>query len=69
MSLEKAFDLHKETECLPCPFCGGTEIVTYKYNHDMGVRYSIFCAGCLAEINPGWAQERSALIEMWNKRA
>lgn len=51
-----------------CPFCGSEEIVILQYKHDVGLRYSVFCCGCTAGIDPGWAQELGCVVEMWNKR-
>lgn len=28
----------------------------------------IFCVGCLATIDPGWAHNKHTVIDMWNKR-
>lgn len=58
----------KEDEVSPCPFCGSKEIIIDKYERDVGDRYRIFCAGCMAMIDPGYAQEKSVVIEMWNRR-
>lgn len=58
----------KDDEVKPCPFCGGKEIVIDKYKHKVGDRYRIFCAGCLAMIDPGYAQDKHTVMEMWNKR-
>mgnify|MGYP002708508269 CR=1 FL=1 len=58
----------KEDEVKPCPFCGGKEIVIDKYKHNSGQRYRIFCTGCMAMIDPGYAQQEYTVIKMWNKR-
>lgn len=52
----------------PCPFCGGTEVVYEKYAHAAGERWRCWCTSCLAGIDPGWAQDRMAVREMWNRR-
>lgn len=59
----------KENEIKPCPFCGEKEIVINKYEHKAGTRYEIFCPGCMAMIDPGWAQQKQTVVNMWNKRA
>lgn len=53
----------------PCPFCGGKDIVFEQYEHTAGLRWKIVCFGCMAEIDPGWAQTKYPLIELWNRRA
>lgn len=53
----------------PCPFCGGTTILFEKYRHKTGSRWRVICADCMAEIDPGWAQDPHVLIPMWKKRA
>lgn len=58
----------KEDEVKPCPFCGGKEIVIDKYKYNSGERYRIFCTGCMAMIDPGYAQQEYTVIKMWNKR-
>lgn len=58
----------KENEIKSCPFCGGKEIVVDKYKTEVGERYRIFCTGCMAMIDPGWAQQPGVVKEMWNKR-
>lgn len=52
----------------PCPFCGGEEIVFTKYDHAAGERYAIFCTNCIAAIDPGWAQSKITVLDMWNRR-
>ena len=59
----------KEDEVKHCPFCGGKEIVIDKYQHQAGERFRIFCTGCMAMIDPGYAQNKHTVIEMWNKRS
>lgn len=53
----------------PCPFCGMQHILFVKYQHAAGPRWKVMCADCLAEIDPGWAQQTYALIPMWKRRA
>lgn len=58
----------KEGEVKPCLFCGGKEIVIDKYKMAAGERFRVICFGCLAMIDPGWAQQACDVIDMWNKR-
>lgn len=71
--LVKASDIDAGEEVLPCPFCGSTEMVYKKYqdprHYPFGERWAIFCTGCLAEIDCGWAQKPSAILQLWNRRA
>lgn len=57
-----------KNEVKPCPFCGSKEIVIDKYEHTVGTRYRIFCCGCMAMIDPGYAQHEYTVKDMWNKR-
>ena len=70
--LVKASDIDAGEEVLPCPFCGSTEMVYKKYYdprlYPLGERWAIFCTGCLAEIDCGWAQKPSAILQLWNRR-
>lgn len=52
----------------PCPFCGGSEVVYELYGHGAGERWRCWCTSCLAGIDPGWAQDRFAVRDMWNRR-
>ena len=52
----------------PCPFCGSEEIMYMQYNHRAGLRWMVMCAGCAASIDPGWAQNRHRVAELWNRR-
>lgn len=55
-----------------CPFCGNKEVKIAQYKRkDISAdneRHLIFCTNCLATIDPGWVQQKSTVIEMWNKR-
>lgn len=53
----------------PCPFCGDTEVVYELYDHGVGERWRCWCTNCLASIDPGWAQDRHTVRDMWNQRA
>ena len=53
---------------LPCPFCGSEEVFYIQYQHDAGVRWKVACMNCLAEIDRGWPQTKSAAQEFWNTR-
>ena len=52
----------------PCPFCDGTEVVYELYGHGAGERWRCWCTNCLASIDPGWAQDRHTVRDMWNRR-
>lgn len=51
-----------------CPFCKGTEVVYEMYDHGAGERWRCWCTNCLASIDPGWAQDRHSVRDMWNRR-
>lgn len=53
----------------PCPFCGSEEIMYIQYNHIAGKRWRVQCAHCVAGIDPGYAQIRHVVRDMWNRRA
>ena len=62
-------DFKPAKDALPCPFCGGSKIFTYEYEHHAGEkRIAIMCAECVAMIDPGWVRTRDIIIDMWNKR-
>lgn len=65
----KASEIERNEKALPCPFCGSSEIFYNKYQSANGTRWSIFCGGCIAEIDCGYAQQPSTARELWNKRA
>ncbi len=52
-----------------CPFCGYKEPVYEKYMHGAGPRWRVLCLGCMAMIDPGYAQNRHTVQQMWNRRA
>lgn len=56
-------------ELKPCPFCGSEEVYYVKYNHAAGERWAVCCINCMAEIVPGYAQDKHCVQEMWNRRA
>lgn len=58
-----------EDHLLPCPFCGSEDIAYGKYEHAAGPRWAVVCMGCMAQIDPGWAQMRHAVQELWNRRS
>lgn len=55
-------------EAKVCPFCGGHEIVFERYEHAAGTRWKIWCTGCMAAIDPGWAQQPLVVLNKWNQR-
>lgn len=52
----------------PCPFCGGRDVAYEEYATPVGPRWRVVCFDCMAGIDPGWAQARSAVQSMWNRR-
>ena len=74
MNLEQMTDVYQpkkdgDLALLPCPFCGSDSIVYMSYDHAVGKRWAAVCMGCMAEVDPGWAQSKSAVQELWNKRS
>jgi len=55
-------------ELKPCPFCGSEEIYYVQYRSAAGERWKVICANCVAEIDPGYAQEKHRVQDMWNRR-
>ena len=53
----------------PCPFCGSESIWYEKYMSEAGPRWRCWCADCIAGIDPGWAQQRIDVRDLWNRRA
>lgn len=52
----------------PCPFCGSSHVVYEKYLHSVGERWRVWCAECLGGVDPGYAQHRATVREIWNHR-
>ena len=52
-----------------CPFCGSHNIAYGKYEHAAGSRWEVLCMNCLANIDPGYAQNWGTVRDMWNRRA
>lgn len=52
-----------------CPFCGSEDVVYERYLHTAGYRCRVVCTSCMANIDPGYAQQRSTVQRMWNTRA
>lgn len=74
MNLSKVKEIWKpepgsNLELMPCPFCGGTEVAYFRYKHLAGDRFGALCADCMANIDPGWAQQKSVVQARWNHRA
>lgn len=57
-----------ENELLPCPFCGCREIVYGRYEAIIGERWKVICGGCMATLDPGYAQDKGVVQRMWNRR-
>lgn len=69
MQFIKVKNYRKDTNALPCPFCGEIEeIYLQEYEHAAGIRWRIVCARCLCQIDRGYDQNPSILVEIWNKR-
>ena len=52
----------------PCPFCGSNNVYYFKYKHVAGIRYGCICLNCIAQINQGYAQKKSTVMEALNRR-
>ena len=52
----------------PCPFCGNEEVVYIQYEHASGSRWKVECSECMACIDPGYAQKRVRVRDLWNRR-
>lgn len=52
-----------------CPFCGSENVVYERYLHTAGYRWRVVCMDCMASIDPGNAQQRSTVQQLWNTRA
>lgn len=61
------FKADKE-ELKPCPFCSGKEIYYRAYKHLAGKRWEVICSNCMARVDPGTAQDKWKVKEIWNKR-
>ena len=72
MDIESVFEFVKprgaDDRLLPCPFCGNDEIVYAHYKHAAGDRWAVLCTACMAEIDPGYAQQKSEAAKQWNRR-
>lgn len=69
--MEEKFEkpINEHDALLPCPFCGCEEVVYIQYKHVVGLRWKVFCCGCCAAIDPGYAQSKHVVKDMWNKRS
>ena len=73
MNIEDMKDVYQpkpgsDLTLLPCPFCGSDEIVYMKYDHAAGERWAAVCMGCMASVDPGWAQQKHQVQDLWNRR-
>lgn len=73
MNMKDMIDFYKPKEdsdlkLLPCPFCGGDEIVYMKYNHAAGERWAVVCMSCMASVDTGYAQQKHQIQDFWNRR-
>ena len=51
-----------------CPFCGSDEVVFMQYEHTAGPRWKVFCCGCTAMVDTGYAQNPHVVADLWNQR-
>lgn len=56
-------------QLLPCPFCGYDKPVYDPYDSGVGLRWRVVCPNCMANIDPGYAQNTHVVQELWNRRA
>ena len=69
MEFIKAKNYLKNTNILPCPFCGESEeIYLEEYETKVGNRWRIICCSCMAQIDRGHDQTQGILIDLWNAR-
>lgn len=60
----------EDTQLAPCPFCGSDEVIYMQYeHHPAALRWKVFCCGCCASVDPGYAQQKHVVQTMWNRRA
>ena len=65
----RAIRFYSDDRAKACPFCGGKDNVkVFEYEREVGVRYSVVCLDCMAELDLGYAQQPSTAINAWNKR-
>lgn len=55
-------------ELKPCPFCGSENVAFMQYKHAAGPRWRVFCFGCTAQVDPGYAQQPHQVTDLWNRR-
>lgn len=55
-------------ELKPCPFCGGQAMLEGYKHPCTGERWRVICTECAAAVDPGCAQEKYMVEEMWNRR-
>jgi len=53
---------------LPCPFCGSERVVYEQYQHSSGERWRVLCLDCMAGVDPGHAQMKVDVRDLWNRR-
>lgn len=69
MKFIKVNDFQKDVSVIPCPFCGEKEEICFEeYEREVGTRWRIVCASCMASIDRGYDQTPQPLLEEWNKR-
>ena len=69
MYSRKAIRYYSDDRTKACPFCGNKRYVkVFEYEREVGVRYSVVCLDCMAELDLGYAQHPSTAIDAWNRR-
>lgn len=67
--ITKTFIPEKDFQSLkPCPFCGSAQVCYSEYESKVGLRWKVTCTRCMAEIDPGYAQNLYVVRELWNHR-
>lgn len=64
----EVFKPKAEAEALkPCPFCGELKLYmsAIAYGRE---RYRVWCTGCTAGVDPGYARDIGTVQNLWNRR-
>ena len=70
MNHEHKIERSDESIFLPCPFCGATkDIFVESYECELGKRWRVVCATCMAAVDKGYTPHKNWAIEAWNRRA
>ena len=53
----------------PCP-CWANNYEDYnQHQTNNGPKWLAFCPHCTASVRPGWAEDKIAVAEIWNRRS